>query len=577
MLRELKISNFAIVSQLDIHFQPGLNVMTGETGAGKSIIIDAIGAVTGARTSRDMLRSGAEHATVSAVFDETDDAALWCKENDIDPFESDTADGRPDSGGSLVLQRRITADGRSSCRVNGMPVSVSQLHTLGAALLEIHGQNDGLRLLDERMHLSALDRYCGLAADDYRESYHLLRKLEKERERLNLDEEEKQRLTDSLQYTIRELEQLNIQSGETEELRSRRELLRNAEKLTEALECANQALDGENGAIGSAQDASWHCRKASDFAPELREAAEKLEQASFLLSDAHEILRDFENELSFSPDEYDRLEQRLKEIGRLERKYRRSADELPDYLDECRKRLDEIAFAEEALEKLDKQISAQEKRCIREAEQLHLLRQDASVKLAEAVEEELHALSMPYARFRVETVRLEELSENGLSAVRFLISANPGEEPGRISRIASGGELSRIMLAMKNVLSASDRIPTLVFDEIDTGVSGIAAQRVGEKLAMLSNRKQVLCVTHLPQIAVLADLHFVIRKTEADGRTHTDVQELDHIGQCREIARLHGGEHITETTLRSAEEQLMNAEQYKKTLFPADQGKESKQ
>ena len=553
MLRELRIENIAVIERADIRFDAGLNVMTGETGAGKSIVIDSIAALTGARVTRDLIRSGAERATVTGVFDRAD-AEAWLRDNELD-------DG--DDSDELIVQRRITKDGKSSCRVCGNPVSAQQLRELGSSLLEIHGQNDGLQLLDEKRHLAALDRFAGLNLEPYREAYRRLCKLREERERLNLDEEEKERLSLRLSEAVAELERAALRPEEREELTARRDLLRNSEKLTEALHIATEALSGDEGALNGAQTAAWQCRHAAGFAPDLSAAADTLEQAIFLLNDASETLRDFEDSLSFSPEEYDRIEERLRELSRLERKYRRSLEDLPAYLDECRGRLEEISFSEERLRELDREIDRQEKRCTTLAEALREERSKAAGLLASLIEKELHDLSMPSARFLVELSPLPELGPVGLDSARFLLSANRGELPGRISRIASGGELSRIMLAMKQVLSRSDPVPTMIFDEIDTGVSGIAAQRVGEKLAELSCEKQVLCVTHLPQIAAMADRHAVIVKTEGEGRTLTEVIPLDHLGQQREIARLHGGDNITETTLRSAEEQLGYAAQYK--------------
>ena len=512
MLRELKIENIAVIERADIRFDEGLNVMTGETGAGKSIVIDSIAALTGARVSRDLIRSGAERATVTGVFDRAD-AAEWLRENELD--EDDDSD-------ELIIQRRITRDGKSSCRVCGSPVSAQQLRELGSNLLEIHGQNDGLQLLDEKRHLAALDRFAGLDLETYREAYRTLCEEREERERLNLDEEEKELLSQRLSEAVSELERAELRPEEREELTARRDLLRNSEKLTEALHIASEALNGEEGAMNGAQTAAWQCRHAAGFAPEL-----------------------------------------LRELSRLERKYRRSLEDLPAYLDECRNRLEEISFSEERLSQLDREIARQEKHCIALAEVLRENRRTAAGQLAALIEKELHDLSMPAARFQVELTPLTELGSAGLDSARFLLSANRGELPGRISRIASGGELSRIMLAMKQVLSRSDPIPTMIFDEIDTGVSGIAAQRVGEKLAELSRQKQVLCVTHLPQIAAMADRHAVIIKTEQEGRTLTEVIPLDHLGRQHEIARLHGGDNITETTLRSAEEQLGYAAEYK--------------
>ena len=550
MLQELRIENVAVIEYAEIRFGQGLNVMTGETGAGKSIVIDSIAAVTGSRVSRDLIRSGAERATVTAVFDK-EIAEDWLRENEIDADDE------------LILQRRISADGKSSCRVCGFPVSAAQLKSIGSLLLEIHGQNDGLQLLDERKHLAALDRFVGLNLAPYRDSYEKLCFLKNERNQLTMNEEEKERLQEQLLDSISELERMQVREGEQDELAARRDLLRNSEKLMENIFAARKALSSENGALASAQDASWQCRRAAAYTADLEQAAGNLEQAVFLLTDAAEVLQDFEESMSFSPEEYDRLEQRLRDIARLERKYRRSADELPAYLDECRSRLDEISFSEERLQKLNVEIEQQNHQCRQLAEELHQQRLQASLILSAQIEKELHDLSMPSARFITELIPTDSLSETGNDSVRFLLSANRGEDPGRISRIASGGELSRIMLAMKNVLSRNDPVPTMIFDEIDTGVSGIAAQRVGEKLANLSLRKQVLCVTHLPQLASMADFHYVIEKHETGDRTATELRVLDQDGRSRELARLHGGDNITETTLRSAEEQLHYAEQYK--------------
>ncbi|MCR5135955.1 MAG: DNA repair protein RecN [Oscillospiraceae bacterium] len=553
MLRELRIENIAVIEAADVSFGPGLNVMTGETGAGKSIILDAISAATGARVSRELIRTGADHAAVTAVFDsDTDSIRNWLRENEVDAED-----------GQVILHRRISADGKSTARICGVPVTAGQLRSLGSLLLELHGQNDGMKLLDESGHLEALDRFAALDQTDYRETYEKLRTVRRERDRLAMDGSEKLHLQESLQRSVRELEEAELQEGEYEELVRRRELLKNSEKLTEALEQAIHALNSEEGAIPLQKDALWNCRRAAGFAEELREAAEKLEQAGFLLSDVFETLQDFQDALSFSQDEYDRIEERLHLITRLERKYGKSVDDLPAWLEQCRLRLKELDLSEERLEAAEHELQKLKASCTELALQLRRQRKSAAKALAGAVEAELHDLNMPAARFEVAFTEERELQPTGLDAVAFLLAANRGEDPGRLSRIASGGELSRVMLALKNVLSRGDPVPTMVFDEIDTGVSGIAAQRVGEKLASLSGAKQVLCVTHLPQLASMADTHFVITKTERGGRTFTEVEPLDRQGRRRELARLHGGENITETTLRSAEEQLEYAEKYK--------------
>ncbi|MBR4548643.1 MAG: DNA repair protein RecN [Oscillospiraceae bacterium] len=556
MLNELHIENIAVIEKADIDFGSGLNVLTGETGAGKSIVIDSIGAVLGERVSRELVRRGADKAQVTAVFD--GDAALsWLEENGIEPEDE------------LILQRRILSDGKSSCRVCGTPVSAAQLKDLGSLLIDIHGQNDGRQLMDERLHREYLDRFGGLEAklSLYRSAFFSYTQLRKEIDRLSMDEIEKARLNESLRYQISELERAELKTGELDELISRRDLLRNSEKLTDALDAAFNALyGGEENALTYAQNAEYYTERAAAIASELQGAAKSLQDAVFSLSDAAELLRDFRDGLDFSPEEYDRLEERIGLLHRLERKYRRSADDLSAYLDECRQQLDDIQYADERIEKLGRELEAQKKSCLALAEELSSARRRVALELEKRIISELVQLNMPSVRFAVQFDPVEEepgFDSTGSDRIRFLMSANAGEELGRISRIASGGELSRIMLAMKNVFAENDPVSTLVFDEIDTGVSGIAAQRVGEKLYTVSKGKQVMCVTHLPQIAAMADHHFLIEKEERSGRTYTHVRPLDREGRRRELARLHGGDHVTTTTLASAEEQLVSAEEFK--------------
>ncbi len=556
MLNELHIENIAVIERADIHFTAGLNVLTGETGAGKSIVIDSIGAVLGDRVSRELVRRGAEKGLVSAVFD-CDGAEDWLSQNEIE------------ADGELILQRRIGADGKSSARVCGMPVTAAQMRELAALLVDIHGQNDGRQLMDERLHMAYLDRFgCyekELAA--FAEAYERFVSLKKEMDKLSMDEIEKERLCDSLQYQIKELETAELKPGEADELNARKDLLRNAEKLTELIDSAYAELyEGDESALSKAQNAGYYAQRAAAITPELEQAAKSLDEAGFLLTDAAETLRDFRDSLDFSPEEYDRMETRLALFRKLERKYGRSTDELPAYLEECRARLDEIQYADERLRKLQLELDSQSSACRKAGLALRELRREAADRLEERIMSELRDLNMPAVRFAVEICDLENalgFDRHGIDQIRFLMSANAGEELGRISRIASGGELSRIMLAMKNVFAEHDPVPTMIFDEIDTGVSGIAAQRVGEKLFSVSCGKQVMCVTHLPQIAAMADTHFLIEKSERNGRTYTEISELDREGRRQELARLHGGDNITLTTLASAEEQLEAAEAYK--------------
>lgn len=558
MLNELHIENIAVIERADISFSAGFNVLTGETGAGKSIIVDSLGAVLGARTSRDIVRSGADKGLVTAVF-ESDCADEWLRDNDIDVEDE------------IIIQRRISADGKNSCRVCGVPVSVAQLRELGAYLLDIHGQNDGRQLMDEARHREYLDSFGTYTEllDEHRANYKEYKACLAEIKRLSMDDIEKERLADSLQYQIDELERANIKPGEEDELSARRELLRNSEKLTEAIDGAYSVIYGADAnALSLTDEASALMSKASSYCDELRESAEILNSASSMLYDAAERIRDFRDSLDFSPEEYDSIESRLSLLRKLGRKYNMDEQGMLEHLDKCRQQLSELEYAGDMLIKLNKKLETCEKQCRASAQKLTEARKVAAEQLTERVVSELRALSMPSVRFAVAVEALRGkpgFDANGQDEVRFLISANAGEELGRISKIASGGELSRIMLAMKTVFSEHDSVQTLVFDEIDTGVSGVAAQRVGEKLSDLSRKKQVLCITHLPQIAAMADEHKLISKKERDGRTYTDVLALDREGRRRELARLHGGDNITELTLMSAEEQLAASDKYKLT------------
>ena len=560
MLNELHIENIAVIERADIAFAPGLNVLTGETGAGKSIVIDSIGAVLGERVSRELVRSGAEKATVTASFDLGEEAARFLRDNEIDAEDE------------LILQRRITADGKSSCRVCGVPVSAVQLKELAALLVDIHGQNDGRQLMDERRHMAYLDRF-GVPEkelDSYGAAWRRFCSLRDEIASLRLDEEEKERLRERLQDRIDALSAAELREGEYEEISGRLTLLRNAEKLTEAIENACSLLyEGEENAVSLAQNAANYAQRAASIAPELEGSVSAVNDAVFSLTDAFERLRDLRDRLDFSPEEFDRLENRLSLLNRLQRKYNADEAGLLTLLEECRRQLDELEGADEKLAVLEKEFAAARENCRQRAAELSAARKKAAAALERRIVEELRALSMPSVRFAVEFSPLdgeEGFNARGCDEIRFLMSANAGEELGRISRIASGGELSRIMLAMKNVFAENDPVPTMIFDEIDSGVSGVAAQRVGEKLYSVSLGKQVMCVTHLPQIAAMADSHFVISKSERGGRTYTEVTPLDREGRKQELARLHGGDNVTLLTLASAEEQLSACESYKKKM-----------
>ena len=559
MLKELHIENIAVIEKADIEFDRGLNVLTGETGSGKSIIIDSLNAVLGNRTSRELVRSGADAARVTAVF-ETDHPVTWFEDNDLEQPEE------------LIIQRRIGVDGKSSCRVSGMPVTASQLRELTASLIDIHGQNDGLRLLDEKTHLSYLDSFgeLGDVLAGYKAEYKKYTGIISEMKSLSMDNDDKLRLSDSLKYQIAELEKAGLKDGEYDQLTSRRELLRNSEKLRENLDTAIGLLsEGDENALSFAENASYYAERASRFAPELEEAAGQLSEACFSLKSAAEILGDFRDGLDFSPEEYDALESRISAIDRLSRKYNRDESALIEYLCECRKKLEDIEFSSDRLAQLEKSRAAQAEACKKAALALRECRREAAGRLETQIVRELSELNMPSVRFKVDFSPIEgaqPFGPDGADEVSFVMSANAGEELGKISRIASGGELSRIMLALKNVFAEHDSVQTMIFDEIDSGVSGISAQRVAEKLYSVSKNRQVMCVSHLPQIASMADTEFLVSKAVSDGRTFTRVDKLDSEGRTREIARLFGGDNITQITLSAAEEQISAARKYKEAI-----------
>ena len=550
MLRELHIENIAVIERADIEPGAGLNVLTGETGAGKSIVIDSLEAVLGARASRELVRTGAARASVTAAFT-ADNAEDWLEENGLD-----AEDG-------VIIRRRVSQDGKSSAQVNGVPVAAAELRALGSGLLDIHGQNDGRQLMDETRHRDYLDGFAGMAEQlsRHRELYSAYRETAAQLRRLDEAESERERRERDLRQTAEELGAANIRPGEEESL------LRNAEKLREALDAAYEALyGGEGSAAEQAGEASAWTERAAALAPELDEALAEIEQARSNIEDAAERLRDFREGLDFSPGEYDALETRLSQLRRLEKKYGRDEAGLAELLESAQRGLEELDSSAERRAQLEAELAKRKKAAYNSAKELSKLRKAAGEELRERIELGLRELSMPSVRFEAEIVPMQGepgFDESGMDEVRFLMSANAGETPGRISKIASGGELARIMLVMKDVLSERDGVPAMVFDEIDEGVSGIAAQRVAEKLARLARKKQVICVTHLPQIAAMADTHFLIEKTERDGRTYTKVTPLEREGRIRELARLNGGDNVTETTLASAAEQLDAAYKYK--------------
>ena len=547
MLNLLHIENIAVIESADISFGTGFNVLTGETGAGKSIVIDAISAILGERAYRDMIRTGEEKASVRAVFSQV--APLdWFNENGV-PYDRET-----------VIQRDIFLDGKNVCRVNGTLVSVTMLRKLGIQLMNIHGQHDSASLFDEENHLIFLDDFSSNQAlrEVYQEKYQAVAALRREIQRMTMDEGEKLRRMETLQYQIAEIEKAELEPGEDEALEERRKLLQNAERLSKGMDEAVEALYGgeeSDGAAGLLTQAEHALGRLSRFSDSFTSLHERVTDLMYQVRDAAEEAKDMRDDLSYSADELEQIESRLDVIYRLRKKYGTTCQEILDYLEKARKELADIEFADDRLEKLKQKQQKAEKEAWAAAQVLRQNRRENAEIMSARILQELKELDMPRVQFSCQFRELE-LQPNGADAVAFYLSANAGEALKPLSKVASGGELARIMLSMKNVLAEKDQIATLIFDEVDTGVSGRAAQKVAEKLRKLAQHKQVLCVTHLPQMAALADTHMLISKCERDGRTYTSVTPLDTEGRKRELARIIGGTHITETTLKSAEEML---------------------
>lgn len=558
MLELLHIENIAIIEAADIEFAPGFNALTGETGAGKSIVIDSLSAVLGQRTSRELIRTGAEKAFVSAAF------------SGMAPELTEELGIQPEADGTLLLQREIQTDGKNVCRVNGRPVTVGQLRALGARLLNIHGQHDGQQLLDEEQHIVYLDSFGRVEslAITYAEKYKNFTDIRRQIGALQMDEAEKVRRVDTLQYQIEELRRAKLTPGEEEELTARRGMLRNAEKFLDAVAGADYALNGDDSgggalsALRQAQDALGGVRHLDDAFGQLYE---RLGEAYSEVYDIAATVEDKRGELDVSPGELDRVESRMDLLYRLKKKYGATVEDMLDYQARCEAELAQIEDAGDTLVRLEQALSKAEKEARQAAQALSDARKAAAEQLTSQILAELQQLDMGKIRFAVDFAE-KPLDSDGMDTVRFLMSANVGEELRPIHKIASGGELARIMLAMKNVLSEQDHVGTMVFDEVDTGVSGRAAQKVAEKMARISRRKQVLCVTHLPQLAAMADTHFSVEKGERGGRTYTEVRRLDREQRRRELARLTGGSHVSQTMLDGAEELLVQAEKFRAEL-----------
>ena len=547
VLSLLHIENIAVIECADISFDQGFNILTGETGAGKSIVIDAISAILGQRAYRDMIRTGADKASVRAVFTDVPELP-WFAENGVD-YDPET-----------MIQRDIFLDGRNVCRVNGALVSVSILHKLGVQLINIHGQHDSASLFDEGNHLLYLDDFASNASfrEEYAAKFEVYQQLRNQINGMSMDEAEKARRMETLRFQIDEITKADLEDGEDEALEERRKLLQNAEKLSDSINVATQCLyggDETDGAAALLAQAQRELGRTQRYTDAFSSLNEKLTDLMYQVQDVAEELLAERDSLSYSPDELERIESRLDVIHKLRRKYGATCADILTYLENAKQELDSIEFADVRLEELKSKCDASEKAAMSAAMALRKNRIAAAEQLSVRILEELSQLDMPRVQFSCEFGDVD-LSQSGIDSVAFYMSANAGEALKPMNKVASGGELARIMLAMKNVMAQNERVGTMIFDEVDTGVSGRAAQKVALKLKSVAKHKQVLCVTHLPQLAALADTHLLIAKEERGGRTYTSVTPLDLEGRKYELARIIGGTNITQTTLKSAEEML---------------------
>lgn len=550
MLTSLRIENVAVIEKVQVQFTAGLNVLTGETGAGKSILIDSISAILGNRISRDLVRTGAPKACIWATFDQLPKQVKMQLEQ-----------AGYDAGEELLIYREITAEGKSHCRINGMPATVSVLRDITAGLINIHGQHDSQGLTDPAKHLGILDAFAQNQNEfnAYRKVYKELIAVKRQADALQLDEAEKQRKMELLRFQLNEIEDASLQIGEEERLVARRQIISHAQTILEQIASAHGALSGGDEFSGAA-DLLGGANSALEQAAVLDESLQPLqERLADLYYNARELAVDLASRLDdygFDPAELDQLEQRLDIIYRLKNKYGAdSVEELLKMAEKSREELEHIERADETLEQLNKQKQALYKEAKILAEKLTQTRLTAFERMEQQLVEACTFLNMPGTRFVLQHSR-GPLAGSGQDTVEFYISTNLGEAPKPLAKIASGGELSRIMLALKSALAEKDAIPTVIYDEIDTGVSGLAAGRIGEKLRQTSKGRQVLCITHTAQIAALATSHLLIQKNVEGQRTFTQIHPLDQAGRVQELARIISGDHITDLSLANAREML---------------------
>ena len=551
MLKTLVIENIAVIKKAQIEFTSGLNVLTGETGAGKSIVVDSINAILGERTSRELVRAGSDNAFVNAYFEDiNDDVKLKLNEYDI-PIEED---------GSLLLSRKISAGGKSVCRVNGLPVTVGILKDIGTHLVNIHGQHDSQALLNPDFHYKFVDAYadCDELLAEYKDSFKSFLNIRRQLKSLTSDADERDKQSEILDYQIKELRDADIKVGEWEELKHRKSVILNSQAILNALNTLLGAVNGddENQGIQSVLSSSdKEITALLDADSQLKPIIEKLDSAEDLLESIKDLISDKMESLDFQPDELDKIEERLDILYTFSNKYGETEQDMLYYLADAERKRALFDNSEQDLERLNAEYDSSLEKTQSLALKLSEVRRKAAEKLGDEIYSQLEFLDMPGVKF-VTQFSKGNLSSSGVDKIEFLIRTNPGEEPKPLAKIASGGELSRIMLAIKSIIAKSDSIATLIFDEIDTGVSGKASRKIGLKLKEVGKNAQVICVTHSAQIASAADSHFLIKKEYTDNAAFTQIMPLDFEGRKYELARIMGGLNVTESLLKSAEEML---------------------
>lgn len=549
MLQELSIKDFTIIDEIQISFQPKMTVLTGETGAGKSIIIDALGLLAGGRGSTEFIRKGEKKAVIQGLFTLPREANTY---NILEEYGIDSEDGQ------IILQRDLYRGGRNICRINGMMVNLATLRKVGETLIDIHGQNEHQELMKPENHIDLLDEYdkkTSQLRNQYQVVYQNYRKLKLSMEKKEADEKAWAQRLDMLNFQVKEIEEAGLKINEEDELVEEKNKLDNFQAIYDALELSYQILSGEKiDVVGNLGNAMNELSDVSDLSENLQEINTKISDAFYSLEDAARDISDELDSMEWNGERLNEIEERLELIHQLKRKYGDTIEDILHYHSRIEKELREMENAEQNSEKQERQLSEALEKVKELAIKLSKQRKKSAKKLEKMIHEQLSALYMDKAVFEVKFLNNSKLYSKGIDKVEFYIQTNPGEEMGPLAKIASGGELSRIMLALKTIFSQKMGVTSIIFDEVDTGVSGRVAQAIAEKISQISNNSQVLCITHLPQVAAIADNHYYISKSVNDGRTETSLKELDEKQKIREIARMLSGSEITELTLKHAEE-----------------------